>query len=1374
MAGNSATGRPRWRRFLIIAAACVTLIAAIYASRPRALATPNAMMMAPSSPLPAAAAAPASRPPSASSEAEPQRLPVTIRALHSGLYWQVVGSEEAAGQLRLAATANPSVRGSERTVFMLESEGTPGEGGWMLVRWLKTRQLVEVVPPGVPGREDDVWSVVLSRTDGVTELHKLLIEDEPKHARSYVWSVALKGYLNTLEAGGEIVAHADALPLRAAELPPLRGAVAVERLQGGASWLLQALEQRDAQIQGLRLQLAAAKSEIAAVEVIDPTVSRSGDERGRRGRRRGMRTRARGQDDGGSDGDGTRGREVAAEADVLIGRRQRRRPHAHVACAPPQPTAAEISRLVATVTTAAAVGVNESSDGSGGGYGGGGAGFCASDLPAWSYMSGGEYAKFVKAIASRLRLSNGDLLLELAADCGGSLGALQQLYRGRLNTLSLYADTLALARAEVARAAPVPLADGSLAPMPGSTNSCVSAPTELKWLPGDTFDAIASFGAFAAVRSRRQLCAAFRETLRALRPGGRLLVADAEHAAHCTDGSSGGIRSGHGARCASCHWAAVAPVAFWHACAPIEMEVLISVVEHSELGGTGGHECAAAHFALLALRSSAAHELAVTVEAGSDGGRVGVLLSLSQHSSEMRVLRRVRHLKELSIDNKRMFCGLHGYSLVIGEDLHHWREAEWDAVKLLSLQLSRYDWLLWTPLDSLFVDAATSLDGYIEGTRAQLIVPQDVGGDGGGTGALSAPLLLRGKSDWSARLLQEWWSFYADGYSGGEREALGMLLQGMHEEERAQHVRFVDVGGWLTPVGEAEPLPWQLPYHSTALLADFDPRRGGDACPDPATDRQLLGCLHTYASYHLKALQAADGRYHTPRAFDVVSVTDDAPAGTPGVGIGGGAATAADRPRAGLRARTPAGKPAAVTSKRGAGSAVVSCAAIDERGLPSRLSSSDEATAAVPAAGGSAATLVQSLCSTGSTWRHMPRARLAQFVKAFGARLGIQPGMNVLDAGAACGHALGVLQEVHRGKLHAVGIDGNGASVRYARRTVKGTFCVGDVRELRGIADETFDVAFTAGTLSLLRGEDELCAAARELGRVLKPGARALVVSIPKPTCATTQDRDWDCPRCYWRIAGIDKSFWANCLARGGQGEGAYRLEFLSNTELFPGKPAAYCHREHYSLIVHKKAQPVVHVYEQPRSRVAVLTVASTPPIGEYGKQKVHYLAEMSIENKRQYAAQHGYELVVAQNLRHGRTARWDKVMLLRRLLHSYEWLHWVDLDTLFMNMKRAPFDFLDSAYDLHVAKDANGLNTGSFYVRSSAWSEDFLRRVWEHNDGGAGESDQRSIRHTIEKLSDAERGAHVKFYSQKLFNEYPDPIVNFKNWRGHFRCGSA
>ena len=202
-------------------------------------------------------------------------------------------------------------------------------------------------------------------------------------------------------------------------------------------------------------------------------------------------------------------------------------------------------------------------------------------------------------------------------------------------------------------------------------------------------------------------------------------------------------------------------------------------------------------------------------------------------------------------------------------------------------------------------------------------------------------------------------------------------------------------------------------------------------------------------------------------------------------------------------------------------------------------------------------------------------------------------------------------------------------------------------------------------------------------------------------------------------------------------------------------------------------AQPAsVYIYQQPHAKLAVLTVASTPPIGEYGKQKVHYLTELSIENKRQHASSRGFDLVVAQNLAHGRTARWDKVMLLRRMLALYEWVHWVDLDTLFMNMKRDPKEFLDKGYDLHVAKDANGLNTGSFYVRASTWSHEFLRKVWEHNDGGKGESDQRSFAAVIASLPTAERQAHVKYYSQKLFNEYPDPIVSFKNWRGHFREG--
>ena len=49
------------------------------------------------------------------------------------------------------------------------------------------------------------------------------------------------------------------------------------------------------------------------------------------------------------------------------------------------------------------------------------------------------------------------------------------------------------------------------------------------------------------------------------------------------------------------------------------------------------------------------------------------------------MLRRVNFLKELSIDNKRMYCGLHGYSLVIGEDLHHKRDQARSSMSLMNL-----------------------------------------------------------------------------------------------------------------------------------------------------------------------------------------------------------------------------------------------------------------------------------------------------------------------------------------------------------------------------------------------------------------------------------------------------------------------------------------------------------------------------------------------------------------------------------------------------------------------------------------------------------------------------------------------------------------
>ena len=117
----------------------------------------------------------------------------------------------------------------------------------------------------------------------------------------------------------------------------------------------------------------------------------------------------------------------------------------------------------------------------------------------------------------------------------------------------------------------------------------------LGWLPAETFDGAVSMGGLARLRSRRKVCAAFRELLRSLRPGGRALVAHVEHPKLCKPGRGRGpaLPGKEGLeRCASCRWRVPVAPPFWAACTPIDMEVTVSTLEHTELPGTASRGAA--------------------------------------------------------------------------------------------------------------------------------------------------------------------------------------------------------------------------------------------------------------------------------------------------------------------------------------------------------------------------------------------------------------------------------------------------------------------------------------------------------------------------------------------------------------------------------------------------------------------------------------------------------------------------------------------------------------------------------------------------------------------------------------------------------------
>ena len=184
-------------------------------------------------------------------------------------------------------------------------------------------------------------------------------------------------------------------------------------------------------------------------------------------------------------------------------------------------------------------------------------------------------------------------------------------------------------------------------------------------------------------------------------------------------------------------------------------------------------------------------------------------------------------------------------------------------------------------------------------------------------------------------------------------------------------------------------------------------------------------------------------------------------------------------------------------------------------------------------------------------------------------------------------------------------------------------------------------------------------------------------------------------------------------------------------------------------------------VNHQPR--ILIVTAISPSPCRNKHAQT---LIEESLRNKRAYAARHGYGFYVSRRLTDPNLkGAWNKIALLRQILHQsaetgdlednddldsgedlflvdvdeYEWVLWIDYDSLIVNMDfQIPFDryagndlvLWGQEHELYNVGDAHmGLNTGVMLVRlRSEWSTKLFESVSElgYGDGKVYEQEMK------------------------------------------------
>ena len=188
--------------------------------------------------------------------------------------------------------------------------------------------------------------------------------------------------------------------------------------------------------------------------------------------------------------------------------------------------------------------------------------------------------------------------------------------------------------------------------------------------------------------------------------------------------------------------------------------------------------------------------------------------------------------------------------------------------------------------------------------------------------------------------------------------------------------------------------------------------------------------------------------------------------------------------------------------------------------------------------------------------------------------------------------------------------------------------------------------------------------------------------------------------------------------------------------------------------------------------------------------EKYRKMANTTIfDNFRKYCQIQGYDLI-SENItdyNFERAPQWFKIqMLLKNLKTGYDWIFFMDCDSLFMDFTQKIEDWIDPNYDIILpshsfcddySKTNEGLISSQMIIKDSDLSEKILKEIWECPDLNPDEIDifdheQRQMRISFLKPHYSNK---IKYVGDKSFNSswylnnphmhFTFPVLNKRGW---------
>jgi len=113
-------------------------------------------------------------------------------------------------------------------------------------------------------------------------------------------------------------------------------------------------------------------------------------------------------------------------------------------------------------------------------------------------------------------------------------------------------------------------------------------------------------------------------------------------------------------------------------------------------------------------------------------------------------------------------------------------------------------------------------------------------------------------------------------------------------------------------------------------------------------------------------------------------------------------------------------------------------------------------------------------------------------------------------------------------------------------------------------------------------------------------------------------------------------------------------------------------------------------------------------------------IGNICLKSMKKYADKYGYDIRIMNDFKTNRPAPWFKIKIIEKLLNdkkNYDFVFWIDADALFVRFDEDIGNEIIPNKDLYLVKHfirgREVPNTGSFLIRNSEWSKEFLKKVW-------------------------------------------------------------